>query len=116
MKKQQFELSIDHAVLLGAKQGFDVCLKRAIAKAIATGSNEGSTTMKVSFVIFEGVDEDTGEMYKTPIIKYRCGYSVPMKEGVEGTVAESCRVMKGKDEWLLVNGQIMMEELMAEDE
>ena len=37
MKREQFEISIDHAIMKAAKASFDTCLKAAIAKAISKG-------------------------------------------------------------------------------
>ena len=59
MKKQQFEISIDHNMLAAAKQCFDACLKEAVNRAIKTGSMEGSATVKISFELFKTVDQDT---------------------------------------------------------
>ena len=115
-KKQQFEISIDHAMMIGAKAAFDTCLRAAVAKAIGTGSDEGSATLKISFEIFSELDQETGEYRRTPVLKYKAGYSVPMKESMDATIAESSRIIPGGDGYLLVNGQVSMGELLAEDE
>ena len=115
-KKQQFEISIDHAMMIGAKAAFDTCLRAAVAKAIGTGSDEGSATLKISFEIFSALDQETGEYRRTPVLKYKAGYSVPMKESMDATIAESSRIVPGGDGYLLVNGQVSMDELLAEDE
>ena len=115
-KKQQFEISIDHAMMIGAKAGFDTCLRMAVAKAIETGSDEGSATLRISFDIMTAVDSESGELKRMPVFKYKDGYSVPMKESMDATIAESSRLMEGKDGWKLVNGQVSMDELLEEDE
>lgn len=116
MKKQQFEISIDHAMMIGAKAAFDTCLRAAIAKAISTGSDEGSATLKVSFEIFSVLDNETGEYWKRPMLKYKEGYSVPMKESMDATITESSRLVPSDESgWLMINGQVSMDELMAED-
>ena len=116
-KKQQFEISIDHAMMIGAKAAFDTCLRMAIKKAIETGSDEGSATLKVSFEIFSTVDQDTGEIRRLPVLKYKAGYTVPMKECMDATIPESSRLIQKQDGgYLLVNGQVSMDELLAEDE
>lgn len=104
MKKQQFDISIDHELLKGAKAAFDTCMKAAIRKAISTGSNEGSATLRISFDIYDAADQDTGMIYKTPQIAYKAGYSVPMKESMDAKIIENSR--------LVVNGQISMDEIM----
>ena len=115
--KKQFDLSIDHKMLEGAKGGFDTCLKIAVAKALATGSNEGSATLRVSFEIHNGVDSETGETYMLPEIKYKAGYSVPMKDGIEGKVIEASRLIRKNDGgFSLVNEQVSMDELMDDDD
>ena len=58
--KKQFEIGIDHPVLTGAKANFDTCLRAAFTRAIATGSDEGSATLKISFEILTSMDKDTG--------------------------------------------------------
>ena len=115
-KGKQFDISIDHAMMIGAKAGFDTCLRMAVAKAIGTGSDEGSATLRISFDILTSVDSETGEMRRLPVFKWKAGYSVPMKESMDATIAESSRLMEGKDGWKLVNGQVSMDELLAEDD
>lgn len=110
--KRQFDLSIDHAMLKAPKLAFDECLKRAIAKAISTGSYEGSASLKISFEIFQVTDSATGEMMQKPILKYKAGYTVPQKEGIDGTIAEESRLELAGDEWKLINSQILIDELM----
>ena len=113
--KKQFEISIDHAMMIGAKAAFDTCLRAAVTKAIGTGSDEGSATLKVSFEIFSTVDQDTGEIKRIPVLKYKAGYTVPMKESMDATIPESSMLIQNQDGgFLLVNGQISMDELMAE--
>ena len=116
MKKQQFEISIDHAMMIGAKAAFDTCLRQAVARAIGTGSDEGSATLRISFEIVTAIDDETAEVKRLPIFKYKAGYSVPMKDSMEATIAESSRLQESKDGWKLVNGQVSMDELLAEDD
>lgn len=116
MSKKQFEISIDHAMMAGAKQAFDKCLQMAVTRAIATGSDEGSANLRISFEVLTSVNEETGNMIRIPVFKYKAGYSVPMKESMDATIAESSRLESTKDGWKLVNGQISMEELLAEDD
>ena len=117
MKKQQFEISIDHEMLKGAKQSFDTCLRMAVKRAIGTGSYEGSATVKIHFEILKCIDRDTGEEFMTPEIKFKAGYSVPMKDGIDGTIIEKSRIMQGNDgQLMLVNDQVSMDELLAEDD
>ena len=111
--RKQFELSINHPMLKGARQAFDTCLKIAICKAIKTESMEGSAHLKVSFEIQKGTDKDTGEIYMMPVIKFKTGYSVPMKDGIDGDVIEVSRLIPDQDgEYLMVNEQVSMDELM----
>lgn len=115
-KKKQFEISIDHAMMIGAKAAFDSCLQQAIKKAIATGSDEGSANLKISFEIFSALDQETGEYKRTPVLKYKAGYSVPMKASMDATIAESSRIVPNDEGYLLINGQVSMDELLAEEE
>ena len=114
-KKKQFDISIDHPMLKSAKESFDYCLRVAIEKAIATGSDEGSATLKISFEIFSTMDEH-GEINRTPEMKYKAGYSVPMKESLDATITEKSKLVRDPEVgFMLINGQISMDELMAED-
>lgn len=111
--KKRFELTIDHPMLKGAKASFDTCLKLAMARAIGTGSMEGSATVKVSFEIGHALDQKTGETMMVPTLKYKAGYSVPMKESFDNEICESSQLIRGpEDEILLVNDQVCMEELL----
>ena len=115
MKKRQFEIGIDHAMMIGAKAAFDACLKRAVMKAIGTGSDEGSASLRISFEILTAVNDETGELKRMPVFKYKAGYSVPMKDSLDATIGESSRLVQGEDgDMLLVNGQISMDELLEE--
>ena len=115
-KKKQFDLSIDHPMMAGAKTAFNTCLQTAVTKAISSGSDEGSATLRISFDIATGMDNETGEVKHLPVFKYKAGYSVPMKESMDATIAESSRLTVGKDGWMLINGQVSMDELLAEDD
>ena len=115
--KKQFELSINHPVLEGARQGFDACLKTAIGRAIQTGSMEGSAAVKVSFEIDKVVNPDTGEWEMAPNIKYKATYSVPMKDSIDGDVLDNSRLFPASEGgYMLVNNQVSMDELMAEEQ
>ena len=113
--KKKFELSIDHAMLIGAKAAFDTCLRAAVAKAIGTGSDEGNATLKISFEIVTAMDKETGELKRMPVMKYKASYSVPMKESLDAVIAESSRLIPDDEiGYMLVNGQISMDELLKE--
>ena len=120
--KKQFELSINHPVLEGARQGFDACLKAAIGRAIQTGSMEGSAAVKVSFEIEKVVNPDTGEWEMAPnikykAIKYKATYSVPMKDSIDGDVLDNSRLFQASEGgYMLVNNQVSMDELMTEEQ
>ena len=114
MSGKQFDISIDHGMLKGAKAAFDTCLRAAVAKAIGTGADEESATLKISFEILTSMDKDTGEMFRMPALKYRAGFSVPMKESMEATITEESRLAQQDGEWKMISGQISMDELMAD--
>ena len=114
-KKQQFEIGIDHGMMIGAKAAFDTCLRQAVKKAIETRSDEGSATLKIGFEILTAIDNETGEMRRMPVFKWKAGYSVPMKESMDATIGESSRIVPAEEGYLLVNGQVSMDELLAEE-
>lgn len=115
--KKRFEINIDHEMLNKAKETFNACLNMAVTQAIKTGSMEGSATVKISFVIPRFLNQDTDEWEMKPDIKYKAGYSVPMKDSVDGNVIERGTIIQDNEgKYMLVNDQISMAELMAEDE
>ena len=114
--KKQFEIGIDHPMLKGAKAALDTCLKNAVSKAISTGMDEGSATLKISFTITQVMDDNTEEAYRRPEMKYKAGCSVPMKASMDGTVFEKSRLQLVDGGWLLVSDQVSMDELMEEAE
>lgn len=114
--KKQFEISIDHSMMAGAKAAFDACMKAAIDKAISTKSNEGTAALKISFDIVDTLDKETGEWKKMTIMKYKAGFSVPMKESVDAKIPGVNCLVPDKKGYLLVNNQINMDELLQEDE
>ena len=115
--KKHFEMSIDNPALVGGKHGIDACLKMAIKKAIDTGSMEGSATLKVSFELMKHLEEGTGEVTIVPQFTCKFGYSVPMKKSAEFKVMENSRVIQNRDgEYMLVNDQVSMDELMEEED
>ena len=116
MSKKQFDISIDHPMMIAAKAAFDTCMRMAVGKAIGTGSDEGSATLRISFEIVTAMDNETGELKRLPVFKYKAGYSVPMKESMDATIVMSSRLIEKDGSWKLVNGQVSMDELMAEDE
>ena len=116
MKKKRFEIGMDNPMMIGAKAGFDTCLRMAIAKAIATGSNEGSATLKVSFEIYSTTDRESGQIKNTPAMKWKAGYNVPMKETMDAEINESSILIPTAEGYQLVNSQVSMDELMEEDE
>lgn len=114
MNSKRFEISIDHEMLKNAKTALDTCLRAAVMKAISTGSDEGSASLKISFEIFSTLDDASGEFKRRPIIKFRAGYSVPMKEGVDGTIAEGSTLLQGANGYMLINDQVSMDELLED--
>ena len=114
-EKNRFDLCIDHPILTQARISFDQCLKQMIAKAIETGSDEGTATLKLAVVIPKILNQDTNEWEMKPTIKFKAGYSVPMKSGCDGIILEkSTLVENGVGGFLLVNDQISMDELLEE--
>ncbi len=115
MNQERFELSIDHPMLEGAKAGFNACLQAMVARAVGTGSNEGTATLKMAFEI-QTADDGEGGTYQQPIIKFKAGYSVPMKDGCEGTLIEKSMLRRSPGgRWLVVNNQITMDEILGDE-
>lgn len=109
------ELSIDNPMLKMAKDGFNACLKAMVVKAISTGSMEGTASLKISFEIMDVIEKETGEVGKMPEIKFKAGYSVPIKNGCDGKINEDSRIIQNHEGgYNLIAGQISMDELMEE--
>lgn len=115
MKRDRFDISIDHVMMKGAKDAFDTCLRAAVTKAIGTGSDEGSATLKISFEIMTAMNQESGELQRMPLFKYKAGFNVPMKESVDATIAENSKLMESAEGWKLINGQVTMDELMEDE-
>lgn len=112
----KFELSIDNPMLKQAKTALNACLNAMVCQAVKTGSMEGTATLKISMEIVDAMDEITAEMKKIPEIKYKAAFSVPIKHSVDGKVTEHSSLQRDPEGgWLLVNGQISMDELMEDE-
>ena len=117
MNKERFELSIDHPMLAPAKQALDRCLNRMVSRAVGTGSMEGTATLKIGMEIVDVLDEISGEIRKEPQIKFKVGYAVPIKESADGKIVERSSLQQDPESgWLLVNGQVSIEELLDDQE
>ena len=71
--------------------------------------------MKISFEIMTAMNQESGELQRMPLFKYKAGFNVPMKESMDATIAENSKLVESAEGWKLINGQISMEELMAEE-
>ena len=112
--KEPFELSIDHPVLTSAKASLNACLKTMVTRAISTRSMEGKASLTISMEIEEGMVEETGEIVRDPVIKFKAGWSVPIKENEEGKLPRGGKLVRNPDgEWCLVNNQISMDEVIG---
>ena len=114
--KEPFELRMDHPSLIGAKMAMDTCLKTMVDKAVETRSMEGTATLKISMEILEVQNDKTGEWEKKPVIKFKVGWSVPIKSSAEGKlmdVSEGQLVKSPKGNWCLINNQICMDEMIG---
>lgn len=110
----QYDITIDHRMMQAAKGALNGCMQMAVKRAIMTGANEGSATLRISFEIAEVLNKETSEFEKVPVWKFRAGFSVPMKESMEATMPETGRLIETDEGWKLVSDQIHMDELMAE--
>ena len=112
--REPFELSIDNPVLMSAKASLDSCLKMMVGKAVSTGSFEGSVTLKISMEIEEKLLDQTGEWVREPVIKFKAGWSVPIKENEEGKLPAGHQLVRNPEgEWCLISNQVSIEELMG---
>ena len=108
-------LRIDNPVLACAKASLDFCLQEMMKKAVKTGSMEGTVTLKISVELEERTDSGTGEIFLKPEIKYKATSSVPMKSDLDGKVMGLQKMRRNIDgDWLLVDNQVSMDELMEE--
>lgn len=114
---KSLELSLDHPMLAAAKIEFEGALKRMVSKAVSTRSMEGTATLKISMDIMEVENNETKEWEKRPVIKFKAGWSVPIKENTEGKMPMNSQlVVNPAGEWCLISNQISMDELMDLDE
>lgn len=112
--REPFELSIDNPVLMSAKASLDTCLRAMVSRAISTGSMEGKASLTISMEIEDGMIEETGEIVKQPVIKFKAGWSVPIKESEEGKLPAGHQLVRNPDgEWCLINNQVTIDEVMG---
>lgn len=110
-------LRIDNPVLACAKASLDFCLQEMMKKAVKTGSMEGKTTLTISMELEEWKDQETGEIYMKPEIKYKATSSVPMKSDMDGKVMGLKRMRQNRDgDWLLTDNQVCIDDLMDGEE
>lgn len=110
-------LRIDNPVLACAKASLDFCLQEMMKKAVKTGSMEGKTTLTISMELEERKDQETGEIYMKPEIKYKATSSVPMKSDMDGKVMGLKRMRQNRDgDWLLTDNQVCIDDLMDGEE
>lgn len=108
-------LRIDNPVLACAKASLDFCLQEMMKKAVKTGSMEGTVTLKIAVELEESTDSVTGEYFLKPEIKYKATSSVPMKSDLDGKVMGLQKMRRNNEgDWLLVDNQVSMDELMEE--
>ena len=114
--KKRFELSMDHPSLVGAKIALDKCLMAMVNKAVETRSMEGTATLKINMEILDVLNDETNEWEKKPSIKFKVGWSVPIKENAEGKLMDICdgQLVRNPDgNWCLINNQVSIDELMG---
>lgn len=112
--REPFELSIDNPILMGAKASLDTCLRAMVTKAISTGSMEGKASLTISMEIEDGLIEETGEIVRQPVIRFKAGWSVPIKESEEGKLPQGNQLVRNPDgDWCLISNQVTMEEVMG---
>ena len=93
-ERRHAELSIDNPTLMQAKDALNDCMKIAVEQAIKKGSMEGSATLKISFKIEACVDKDTGQEFYQPEIDFKAGYSIPMKDSIDGKIMPDDRAKR----------------------
>ena len=112
--REPFELSIDNPVRMSAKASLDTCLRAMVSKAVSTGSMEGKASLTISMEIEDGMIEETGEIVKQPVIKFKAGWSVPIKESEEGKLPAGHKLVRNPDgEWCLIKNQVTIDEVMG---
>ena len=113
---KRFELSMDHPSLVGAKIALDKCLMAMVNKAVETRSMEGTATLKINMEILDVLNDETKEWEKKPSIKFKVGWSVPIKANAEGKLMDICdgQLVRNPDgNWCLINNQVSIDELMG---
>ena len=113
---KRFELSMDHPSLVGAKIALDKCLMAMVNKAVETRSMEGTATLKINMEILDVLNDETNEWEKKPSIKFKVGWSVPIKANAEGKLMDICdgQLVRNPDgKWCLINNQVSIDELIG---
>ena len=113
-KKKRIDLGLDNPVMTAAKQAMNSIMKLAVARAISTGSMEGTATLNIRFELEEDFDKKTGESFIRPKIEYKSRYAVPLKDSIDGKIMDPCRIIQTGEGFCMISNQISMDEIMQE--
>ncbi len=113
-KKKRIDLGLDNPVMTAAKQAMNAIIKLAVARAIGTGSMEGTATLTVRFELEDAIDQKTGEAFIIPKIDYKSRYAVPLKDSINGKIMDPCRIIQNGGGFCMIRNQISMDEIMEE--
>lgn len=113
-KKKRIDLGLDNPVMTAAKQAMTAIMKLAVARAIGTGSMEGTATLTVRFELEDAIDQKTGETFIIPKIDYKSRYAVPLKDSIDGKIMNPCRIIQTGEGFCMISNQISMDEIMEE--
>lgn len=113
-KRKRIDLGLDNPVMTAAKQAMNAIIKLAVARAIGTGSMEGTATLTVRFELEDAIDQKTGEAFIIPKIDYKSRYAVPLKDSIDGKIMDPCRIIQSGGGFCMISNQISMDEIMEE--
>ena len=113
-KRKRIDLGLDNPVMTAPKQAMNAIMKMAVAKAISTGSMEGTATLTVRFELEEDYDKQTGERFMRPKIDYKSRYAVPLKDTIDGKIMDPCRIIENGEGFCMISNQVSMDDVMED--
>lgn len=85
--KDYEEMKIDSDSFKEIRDTFDCVLQNLLEKMAESNSREGTLDLKLNINVAENeitAGDRAGDVAKMPTIKYKCQYTVPVKDGIDG--------------------------------
>lgn len=124
MKLEQ-DMRIESETFDEIRDSFDTVLQNLLVKMEESNSDEGTLDLKLTVNLFHRAIEQgerMGELVDIPTLKYKCQYTVPVKDGMDGTKDTGMELVWDKIDQRYVlspvslDGQMSIDDYMADKE